>query len=175
MTHHSRIAPLDGLMAIMTMATPAHAHPGHGEGLGLIGGLLHPFTGLDHLAAMLLVGAWAFRLPIERRWRAPAAFVLAMLAGFLTARAGLSLPAEPVIALSLVGLPALVVLAGRVPLAVQFAGIALFGAAHGFAHGAEVAGSALPFLAGMIVATAILHGLGFAGAAMLRLRQPALA
>jgi urease accessory protein len=165
-----RIAPLAMLVGA---ATPAIAHPGHGEGLGLIGGLLHPFTGLDHMAAMLLVGAWAFRLPIERRWRAPAAFVAAMLAGFLTARMGVALPAEPVIALSLIGLPLLVAMAGRLPLAAQFAGVALFGAAHGFAHGAEIEGSATPFLAGMMIATLTLHALGFAGAAMLRRRQPA--
>lgn len=160
-------------VVLLTIATPAFAHPGHGEGLGLVGGLLHPFTGLDHMAAMLLVGAWAFRLPITQRWRAPAAFVVAMLAGFLAARIGLSLPAEPIIALSLIGLPLLVATAGRLPLAAQFAGVALFGAAHGFAHGREIEGSAMPFLLGMIVATAILHALGFLGAAMVRLRQPA--
>lgn len=170
LTAKLRIAP--PLLLLSGFATPALAHPGHGEGLGLLGGLIHPFTGLDHMAAMLLVGAWAFRLPIERRWAAPAAFVAAMLAGFLTARSGVSLPVESVIALSLLGMPLLVILAGRIALAIQFTCIALFGAAHGFAHGSEVEGSALPFLAGMIVATVILHGIGFLGAAMLNLRSP---
>ena len=48
--------------------------------------------------------------------------------------------------------------------AVSLFAIAVFGAAHGYAHAAEATGAALPYLAGVLTATAILHlaGLGLA-------------
>jgi 2-vinyl bacteriochlorophyllide hydratase len=45
--------------------------------------LLHPFTGLDHLLAMLAVGLWAAQAP-RRIWVAPVAFANLMLVGALT-------------------------------------------------------------------------------------------
>ncbi|WP_260436657.1 HupE/UreJ family protein, partial [Pseudomonas aeruginosa] len=48
------------LAALALLAAPAlaFAHPGHGEH-GLVAGLAHPLTGLDHLLAMFAVGLWA--------------------------------------------------------------------------------------------------------------------
>ncbi|HBP2134768.1 TPA: protein hupE, partial [Pseudomonas aeruginosa] len=44
------------LAALALLAAPAlaFAHPGHGEH-GLVAGLAHPLTGLDHLLAMFAV------------------------------------------------------------------------------------------------------------------------
>ena len=49
-----------GLWALALLLTPAlaFAHPGHGDN-GLLAGISHPLSGLDHLLAMLAVGLWA--------------------------------------------------------------------------------------------------------------------
>ena len=49
--------------ATLGLSTLAQAHVGTDladhHALGLVDGFLHPFTGLDHLAAMLAVGFWS--------------------------------------------------------------------------------------------------------------------
>ncbi len=144
------------------LATPALAHPGHGETAGFFGGLIHPFTGLDHLAAMLMSGIWAAQLPINAKWRGPATFVAAMIAGFGVAQTGTAFAAELIVAASLIGFPLLILAARKMPLLPQFGCVALFAFAHGFAHGQESGMTIGSFFSGMIVATAILHvaGLG---------------
>ena len=169
MRHYHRLAI--ALLAV-ALATPAAAHPGHGENAGFIGGLIHPFTGLDHLAAMLMSGIWAAQLPIKAKWRGPATFVAAMIAGFGIARTGTAFAAEFVITASLIGLPVLILTARRAPLLPQFSCLALFAFAHGFAHGAESGPTPGTFLVGMVVATAILHGAGlWLGRALLTRRK----
>jgi len=165
---------------LASLAVPALAHPGHPGGeahdAGFAQGLAHPFGGFDHLLAMLAVGLWAvqFAARTENRsalWLLPAAFVLPMGAGFLLALNGIALPGvEAGIALSVLILGLAVAFAARPPLAAAMtvtAGFALF---HGFAHGTEMGGAemgdgaATAYAAGMLLATALLHGLGLAGA-----------
>jgi urease accessory protein len=134
---------------------------------GFAAGFAHPFTGIDHLLAMLLIGLWSATLT-RRWWVAPLAFVVMVLVGALLASAGLALPAvEPMIALSLVLLGALLAARTAWPAAAMAAVGALFALFHGAAHGAELQG--LEALAGMVLATAVLHGIGlFAGRALQR-------
>jgi len=159
---HARLAiPAMGIF----FATPAMAHPGHGENLGFLGGLVHPLTGFDHLAVMVMVGVWAALLPVKAKWSGPATFVAAMIIGFALVPVGLNFGAEAVIPASLVGLPLLILLARRAPLGLQFVAVALFGFAHGFAHGADIGGSPISFAIGMVTATLALHMLGMTVAA----------
>jgi urease accessory protein len=134
---------------------------------GFAAGFVHPFTGIDHLLAMLLIGLWSATLS-RRWWLAPLVFVAMLLVGALLASAGLVLPAvEPVIALSLVLLGALLAARTAWPAAAMAAVAALFALFHGAAHGAELQG--LEALAGMVLATALLHGIGLlAGHALQR-------
>lgn len=131
------------------------------HGSSLVDGLVHPLTGLDHLAAMLAVGAWsAAALRGVKAWAAPAAFAAMLLAGALLALAGLQLPAvEPMIAASLLGLGLLLAARSQLPAPVAAAiagGFALF---HGAAHGGELVQAASPAaaLAGMLAGTVVLH------------------
>jgi len=136
---------------------------------GFAAGFLHPFTGVDHLLAMLLVGAWSATLQ-RRWWLAPLAFVALLPCGALLASAGLALPAvESVVALSVVLLGALLAKRTQWPAAAMAAVAALFALFHGAAHGAELAGMAA--LAGMVLATALLHGAGLAAGFALRPRS----
>lgn len=139
-------------------------------------GLRHPFTGLDHLAAMVSVGCWsALRLPASasRSLRdllvAPAAFAGMLLAGALIGMTGASLPGiEPMIAASLLVLGLLVATRMKLGAAVGGAIVGLFAVFHGVAHGAELQGHAAA-LAGMLLSTLTLHAAGLmAGLALQR-------
>jgi urease accessory protein len=153
------------LTALLLAPVAAQAHPGHGLGMNgtdFLAGLAHPLTGLDHLAAMLAVGASAARGEGARRWLPPAAFVAMMLVGAVLAPR-LALRADFVeqgIAASLVvfGL----MLATTLPLAAGLALTGAFALFHGVAHGTEAPGGAasLNYLLGFALATASLHAIG---------------
>jgi len=149
------------LIAILA-ATPALAHLPPGEYGSFLAGVTHPVFGLDHVLAMVAVGLWAAQIGGRAVFWVPTAFVLAMLAGFGLALAGLPLPlVEPAILASIVVLGVAVALAfrpdRRLAMAVV-AGLALF---HGHAHGGELGGAqAVQFGAGFAVATALLHAAG---------------
>jgi urease accessory protein len=167
-------APALLLLAGAALPTVAQAHPGtlaqHLSGAqGFTAGLVHPFTGLDHLGAMLAVGVWSTG-QARRVWVAPLAFALCLLIGALAAAHGLAVPdVEPMIAFSLLAFGLL--LANRTPLhagiaAALIGGFALF---HGAAHGVELGAGAA--LAGMLVATVVLHACGIAIGLALRHRS----
>jgi urease accessory protein len=159
---------------LMTIATPALAHTGTGIELGFA----HPFVGLDHVLAMLAVGAWAAMLGGRAVFAVPAAFLGAMAAGGLLALMGMSLPfAEATILLSVGILAGFVLARVRMPLAAGMAVVALFALAHGFVHGAEmpVATGAWLYGLGFMAATALLHALGALAAAAFLRRRPAAA
>ena len=59
----------------------AWAHVGSGEAGGIITGLQHPVSGLDHVIAMLAVGLWGAQLGAPALWLLPVVFPM-MMAGF---------------------------------------------------------------------------------------------
>jgi urease accessory protein len=147
----------------------AHVGADGGSHHGFMAGFEHPFTGIDHLLAMLLIGVWSASLS-RRWWLAPLAFASMLLAGALLAGAGLRLPAvEPAIALSLVLLGALLAARTAWPAAAMAALAALFALFHGVAHGVELQG--LAALAGMVLATVLLHATGLLAGQALRRRS----
>jgi urease accessory protein len=113
---------------------------------------------------MLALGLMAAQAGGHGLWALPAAFVAAMAAGAAAGVAGLPFPAvEPMILASVVLLGVAVALAVRLPRGPVLAVVALFGAAHGWAHGAEGPEAALAaYGAGFVLATAGLHLAGIA-------------
>ena len=159
------------------LSTPALAHPGHLHMSGFMAGLLHPITGLDHLAAMLLVGLWAGTVFRQQLIVPPLAFVAFMLTGFVYGALGGGLPlTEMLILASVIVLGAMVLFEVKPPLVIASALIALFAFAHGHAHGAEMPADAhvLSFGAGFALMTAALHTAGV-GLALLANRPTARA
>jgi urease accessory protein len=145
----------------------ALAHTGAGvHGAPFASGLAHPFIGPDHVLAMVAVGLLAGLTGGRARWAYPAAFLAAMAAGGALAAAGAALPAfEPTILASVVVLGAGAACAVRAPLALACGLIALFGLAHGYAHGLEeLALGGLAYGLGFLLATAALHLAGLAAA-----------
>ena len=109
------------LIAATALSTSASAHLGTDSGTHhtLVDGLLHPLTGLDHLAAMLAVGLWS-ALVARRAWPdllwAPVGFAAMLLVGALAGLQGLEVPGvEPMIAASLLVMGLLVATRLRVP------------------------------------------------------------
>jgi urease accessory protein len=151
--------------AAALIAEPALAHTGQGTASGFLHGLAHPVSGLDHLLAMVAVGLWSGLVLPGRVWAGPAAFMAAMALGAGLAWAGIGLPlVETSIALSVVVLGLLALAARRGQRAVltqaSLAAVALFALGHGHAHGTEATGHAAAYLAGFLLATALLHGAG---------------
>lgn len=152
-------------LALLSLSSSALAHPGHPYG-GIGSGLLHPFSGLDHLLAMVAVGLWAAQGGTRRVWMLPATFMVLFAAG---AVASLLLPNLPLIetgiAASVLVLGLIIALAVKVPTALSITLTAAFGFVHGYAHGIEMPGSAAPALyaLGFLAATAALH---FSGATL---------
>ena len=126
-----------GMTAVLVMASAgaALAHTGLEHAVSFAAGFKHPWTGLDHMLAMVAVGLWAGLNGGRALWAWPLAFV---------------------------GL--LIVAAVQLPIAAGAAIIALFALLHGHAHGSEVhlEAAAATHALGFVVATIILHGVGLA-------------
>jgi urease accessory protein len=152
------------LLSACLAAGPAHAHGFAGSGW------LHPLTGPDHMLAMLAVGAWSAQLGGRTIWAVPAAFVCAMAIGGMAALRGSPLPGtEIVIASSVLGLGLAIALDRRLAWLVAALATALFGLAHGAAHGSEMprTADAASYVIGFLVTTAGLHVAGAAGGLLL--------
>jgi urease accessory protein len=165
------------LLVLAVVPSLALAHTGaaphvHNAGEALAAGFTHPFTGLDHMAAMVALGIWS-ALATKRIWVAPLAFASALLIGAVIGLAGFALPAiEPMIAASVLVLGLLVATNARLPLAAGALLAAGFAVFHGVAHGAELAGPQAAWsLIGMVSATALLHVAGLAAGKLLQQRS----
>lgn len=142
----------------------ALAHPGHTLPEGLIVGALHPVTGIDHLVAMLAVGLWAAQLDGRLRWAVPMSFVTLLLIGAMVGMSGVTFGAvEQGIAASVCVLGMLSAGAKRLPAAMCLVVTGSFALFHGYAHGAEAPQqvSAVLYMSGFALSTAMLHLVGF--------------
>ena len=152
-------------LAALILPSMALAHTGVGaHGSPFVAGLLHPLLGPDHLLTMVAVGIFAAMTGGQARWAYPASFVAAMVVGGLLGFEGAALPViEPTILASAIVLGLAIAFALRPPLPLACAAVAVFGVAHGYAHGLEGPDlGGLPYGAGFVVATTCLHGLGLA-------------
>jgi urease accessory protein len=148
--------------AFVALALP---HEESGMAAGLVAGLWHPISGLDHVLAMVAVGLWGAQLGAPYLWALPIAFPLVMALGGALGLMGLPLPfVELGIALSALALGALVLLESRPPAWVAVLVVGLFAVFHGHAHGTELPAGANGALysIGFVVATGTLHALGIA-------------
>ncbi|AIY40888.1 HupE-UreJ family metal transporter [Collimonas arenae] len=140
--------------------TSAFAHPGHPDAFGFNDGFTHPFSGIDHLLAMLAVGLWAAQNKRSAQWVLPLAFPVMMVAGALLAFAGVIMPGvETGIAASVALLGLLIAFAIRMPVWASASVVSVFALFHGYAHGSELphGASTLFYGFGFVAATALLH------------------
>src|SRR5918994_3680530 len=145
------------------LPTAALAHTGIGAAGGFAHGFWHPIGGLDHVLAMVAVGAFAVCLGGRALWLVPSAFVAMMAVGGFAGMEGIQLPlVETGIALSVVVLGLAVAFQWKLPVAAASALVGLFAIFPGHAHGSEmpVDASGLGYAAGFMLATASLHVAG---------------
>jgi len=154
----------------------AFAHPGH-DVSGFAAGLIHPFSGMDHLLAMVAVGLWAAQGGGQKVWQLPAAFIVMLAAGAVIATQWPSLPmVEAGIATSVLALGLVIALSLQLPALYSVAITTLFGLLHGYAHGLELPQSVAPavYALGFLAATAILHLVGITMGVVMRRRYKLL-
>jgi len=126
---------------------------------GLLAGLGHPLTGLDHLAALILSGFLVGRLVTGKRL----ALVGLLCALSLGAAGGILLGAQAGIeSVILLSLPVFLALQwlrqpGQLKAAVTVMGLLMV--AHGWAHGVEVSGMAQGFVPGFLLTSSVIMGL----------------
>lgn len=168
---------LSAAFVFALIAAPAAAHTGHGLE-GFAAGFMHPFHGVDHLLAMIAVGAWAAQQGARAVWLLPAAFVGVMaLGGAIGLMGGGFAGTESMIVASVLVLGAVIAAAMKPPLWIAAPLVGAFALFHGLAHGAELpaASNAPAYVTGFIMATALLHAAGIAVGFVLRGPRPRLA
>jgi urease accessory protein len=150
-------------LALFLSPVAAFGHQEAGQAAGLLAGLSHPVSGLDHVLAMIAVGLWGAVLGPPAIWVLPVAFPMVMAFGGLMGLLGFPLPGVEIgIAVSAVVLGALVLAEVRPPLWLAALIVAFFAIFHGHAHGRELpqGTSALLYSLGFVVATGLLHAFG---------------
>jgi urease accessory protein len=154
---------LSALAVSVLFPTLVAAHPSLTHAIGFTHGFSHPFSGLDHVLTMVLVGILAWQLGGRALWMVPLTFVSVMAAGGALGMMGVAIPfVEAGIALSVIVLGGIIALGVKTPVAAATGMVALFAIFHGHAHGAEMPADAagVHFALGFMLATAALHGIG---------------
>lgn len=158
-------------IALLLIPAWSVAHTGDGPHAGFLHGFFHPFSGLDHVLAMVAVGMWATQWQGRMLWILPMAFVVVMGLGGLLGMVSLpSILAEHGIMLSLLILGALLIRRAVLPSSISLSLIAVFALSHGYAHGNEMPAdiSLLGYASGFMSATLLLHLIGIGLALLLR-------
>lgn len=142
---------------------PASAHMGTGLPGGIASGFRHPFTGWDHLLAMVSVGIWGAFLGRPLIYALPVIFPVMMVAGAALGMFAVPLPSPELgVAASVLVLGLCIALAVRARTCVACTIVAAFAVFHGYAHGVELPSAADPvgYSVGFVLATGILHVCG---------------
>jgi urease accessory protein len=154
------------LLVWLATGPAAQAHIQRGEVGGFASGFKHPWSGLDHIAAMVGVGLWGAQLGLPAIWLLPVTFPLVMAVGGFLGLIGVPLPGTEI------GIGASALLLGlMVALEVKPKNlvwpavlVGIFGLFHGHAHGTELppGQSGLLYSIGFVIATGTLHACGIA-------------
>ncbi|MTI17939.1 HupE/UreJ family protein [Rhodobacteraceae bacterium RKSG542] len=145
-----------GLTAFLTvLASSANAHSLMSANGGVISGLLHPLSGVDHILAMVCAGVWASFLGRKSSFVLPVAFITAMTVGYALTFAGVTVPLiETGIVASVIAFGIAIAMSLKVSLVAGTAIIAFLALFHGAAHGVEApVGSAAGYVIGFVAAS----------------------
>ncbi|HWF97507.1 MAG TPA: HupE/UreJ family protein, partial [Xanthobacteraceae bacterium] len=124
---------------LLLWPTGASAHILGDQAGGFVSGFEHPISGLDHIVAMVSVGLWGAQLGPPAIWLLPVTFPMVMAFGGMLGLMGVPLPGTEIgIALSAIGLGAMVASEARPPLWIAAVLVGFFAIFHGHAHGTEL-------------------------------------
>ena len=150
---------------LLLLTRHADAHIMSGEAGGFSSGFKHPWSGWDHICAMVAVGLWGAQLGKPSVWLLPVVFPMVMAFGGFLGLIGLPVPEMAVeigIAASAILLGIMVLLSARPPIVVCATIVGIFGLFHGYAHGHELppGENGLLYSIGFVIATGTLHAVG---------------
>jgi urease accessory protein len=148
---------------VLLLPSNAFAHVERGQATGFITGLQHPWSGLDHVLAMIAVGIWGAQLGNRAMWLLPVTFPMVMSMGAMMGLLGFPLPGIEIgIAFSAILLGAMVFGEVRPNIIIAAILVGFFAIFHGHAHGTELpAGqNGMLYSMGFVIATGCLHGIG---------------
>jgi urease accessory protein len=151
----------------------AYAHA-EATASGFVSGFTHPFTGYDHMLAMIGVGIWGAVLGRPLVMALPTVFPIMMAVGGVLGMAGLGRPpVELGVALSVLGLGLAIAAAYKAPVWAACAVVGVFALCHGYAHGLELPAAAdrVGYSAGFILATGLLHLFGIGLGALRKVKH----
>ena len=151
------------LALCLVWAPSARAHVEGGQAVGFITGLQHPWSGLDHVLAMIAVGLWGAQLGNPALWVLPVTFPMVMAMGAMMGLLGIPLPGIEIgIAVSAILLGAMILGEVKLNLYIAATMVGFFAIFHGHAHGTELppGQSGLLYSMGFVIATGVLHGIG---------------
>ena len=164
----------NGLALILAIfPAVALAHTGQGNH-GFADGFAHPFLGMDHLLAMVVVGMWSV-LHTRKVWFAPTCFVIMLTIGAILGQHGFMVPKlEPLVAISVLVLGAMLTHPLKFGVSASLALIGGFAVFHGMAHGGELSAGA-NVLVGIVAGSVLLHVAGMSIAHTVLTNRPQLA
>jgi urease accessory protein len=145
----------------------SHAHNVSGSGF------IHPLIGIDHLLAMIAVGALSVQLGGRAIYMLPLSFLCAMLLGGIVGFEQYKLYYTEIgIVFSVALLGVAIGMKTRLSLVLAVVGVAIFGVCHGYAHGVEqpFTENQFSYAAGFLFTTACLHFIGAFGADLIHKR-----
>ena len=147
------------LMVYLVWVPSAQAHVEQGQAAGFVTGLEHPWSGLDHVLAMIAVGLWGAQLGNPAMWVLPITFPMVMSLGAMMGLLGIPLPGIEVgIAVSAILLGAMVLGEVKPKLLIAAIMVGFFAIFHG--HELPEGQSGLLYSMGFVIATGVLHGIG---------------
>ena len=150
-------------MFLLTITSQAFAHAQQGMSTSFLTGLSHPWSGLDHVLAMVAVGLWGAQLGSPAIYVLPISFPLVMTFGAMLGLLGIPVPGIEIgIAFSAIVLGIMVLGEVQPKLAVATVLVGCFAIFHGHAHGTELPAeqSGQMYSIGFVLATGCLHGFG---------------
>jgi len=151
------------LALLVLLPSSAFAHVERGQAAGFVTGFRHPWSGWDHILAMIAVGIWGAQLRAPAIWLLPVTFPMVMAFGGFLGLIGVHLPGvEFGIAASALLLGVMVCVEARPKLIWAAVLVGVFGLYHGHAHGTELPPGQSGMLDSMafVVATGCLHAVG---------------
>lgn len=141
------------------------AHVQQGQATSFFTGISHPWSGMDHILAMVAVGLWGAQLGNPALWVLPVSFPMMMAVGAMMGLLGIPVPGIEIgIAVSALVLGVMILGEVRPPLMVSVVIVGFFAIFHGYAHGTELppGQSGLLYSMGFVIGTGCLHGVGIA-------------
>ena len=150
------------VLATLVLAEPAFAHHVMGGrqastfGEGLLSGLGHPVIGLDHFAAVVAIGCLA--AAHSRGAALVIGYIVAMMCGVGLHLLGTSVPAsELLVALTVLGLGAIVVSRRDMAAGAALTLFAIVGLIHGYALGESIYGAESTPLIAYLIGLAVIQ------------------